>query len=1040
MVSPQGHDTPPAAPDFLQEPFVIESLNTSLRFEADGTGTKTVRARTLVQTEGALQQLGQVVLDYNSEFERLTFKGRVIKPDGTKVEIPGSAIQDMSSPVSRIAPMYSDIRQKHVIVPGLRPGDVLEYELQFEQYAAMAPNHFWAAYDFTRSAIVKAEELRIDVPASKFVNVKTQPGFTSETGEANGRRIYSWKTSNLQREDDSDKKKKKGKARSEPEAPAVQITTFASWGEVGDWYAKLESDRRAPDDAIRAKVGELTRDVADATEKLRAIYRYAAQGFRYVSLSFGTGRYQPHAAAEVFANRYGDCKDKNTLLAAMAEVAGLRVRAALTSASRKIDPTLPSPLQFDHVISYVRIGSEDIWLDTTAELAPFRMLLPLVRKKDALVVAADGSSVLLQIPAEAAVPNSQVTTVEGSINDLGTLEADVRLVFGGDMQVLGRLTVRAIPQAQWKRLMEFAAQASGVEGEVSSVDIPTLADVENPLEYRFHITRQNYFNRFEKEPTLTLPFGTLAIVDPDDAEDGKPLDLGRGRFEYHVTLQLSGQFEARPPLPVELKRDYAGYSSKYAIEGSTFTGERTMELKVGELPADRRNDFQAFRRAVFADVDQRMSVKVRGQAGTEGLSGGDTAALLDAANAAYDNGDYRASAELVERVLKAEPDHPSAYSDLGRAYLALHQPEKAEKALKKAVELNPFSPYAYNTLGRLHWIQRRYGEAEKEFRKQIEIVPLDQWAHANLGRMLLEQKKYTAAEPELVKAVAINPENVGLYLDLGKAQMSLKKTEKALESFDRAVELAPSPFVWNNVAYALVEQNTRLDRAQRYGESAVSMLIAQLRNVRLDQLKPIDLANVNMLAASWDTLGWVHFRKGETSTALRYLSAAWQLANDGAVADHLGQVYERTGKRDLAIEYYALAAAEPGAKPDSHAHLAALVGETKVPFIVAKQRDRLGTLRSYDMPGTEGDGSAEFFVALAPGPKVTDVRFVSGDEKLKSLASSLKTIRFTMDFPDTGDTRIFRRGILSCVASEKKSATGSCAFILLKPEDVLSVN
>ncbi|HEU4403215.1 MAG TPA: DUF3857 domain-containing protein, partial [Candidatus Polarisedimenticolia bacterium] len=251
------------AVDFSREPFVIDILKSSLRFEADGTGAKTVQTRVLVQTEGALQQFGQLVLDYNSDFERLTVKGRVIKPDGTKVEIPASAIQDMSSPVSRIAPMYSDIRQKHVIVPGLRPGDVLEYELQFEEFAAMAPNHFWTAYNFSRAFIVKDEELRIDVPATKYVNVKSRPEFKPEVREANGRRLYSWKTSNLERDDDSDKKKKKGRIKDEPDEPSVQVTTYQSWGEVGDWYAKLESDRRAPDDAIRARVAELTKGLTD---------------------------------------------------------------------------------------------------------------------------------------------------------------------------------------------------------------------------------------------------------------------------------------------------------------------------------------------------------------------------------------------------------------------------------------------------------------------------------------------------------------------------------------------------------------------------------------------------------------------------------------------------------------------------------------------------------------------------------------------------------------------------------------------------------
>jgi hypothetical protein len=114
------------------------------------------------------------------------------------------------------------------------------------------------------------------------------------------------------------------------------------------------------------------------------------------------------------------------------------------------------------------------------------------------------------------------------------------------------------------------------------------------------------------------------------------------------------------------------------------------------------------------------------------------------------------------------------------------------------------------------------------------------------------------------------------------------------------------------------------------------------------------------------------------------------------------------------------------------------VGESQTEALVNKQRPRLGQLRSYDVPGAAGDGTAEFFVALTPGPKVAEVRFVSGDPSLKRLADTLKSVRFKMGFPDEGDARVFRRGILSCEG--KKPAAGSCAFILMNPEDVRSVN
>src|SRR5262245_60812873 len=98
--SQQETSKQPASPDHSGEPFVAVSIKTSYRFDADGTGSKTFQARLRVQTEGGVQQLGRIVVDYDSESERLKFTGRVIKPDGTIIPIPEDAAQDMSWPVS----------------------------------------------------------------------------------------------------------------------------------------------------------------------------------------------------------------------------------------------------------------------------------------------------------------------------------------------------------------------------------------------------------------------------------------------------------------------------------------------------------------------------------------------------------------------------------------------------------------------------------------------------------------------------------------------------------------------------------------------------------------------------------------------------------------------------------------------------------------------------------------------------------------------------------------------------------------------------
>src|SRR5262249_4312086 len=153
----------PPAPDadFAQEPAVVERLRTTYRFEADGTGSNTTAARVLIRNESGLNVFGQIIGHYDAGFETLTIKGRVIKPDGGAVEIPGSAVQDVSSPVERLAPIYSDLREKHLVVPGLGVGDILEYEMQVVRTKAPAPGQFWDTFEFNRRLIVKDEELRL---------------------------------------------------------------------------------------------------------------------------------------------------------------------------------------------------------------------------------------------------------------------------------------------------------------------------------------------------------------------------------------------------------------------------------------------------------------------------------------------------------------------------------------------------------------------------------------------------------------------------------------------------------------------------------------------------------------------------------------------------------------------------------------------------------------------------------------------------------------------------------------------------------------
>jgi tetratricopeptide (TPR) repeat protein len=1034
--------------DYSQESFVIEQVRTLFRFENDGTGRKETIARIRVQSEAGVEQWGQVLVGYNSANEKVEIPYvRVLKQDGTVVTAPPDAVQDLTAPVEREAPVYTDYRQKHITVPGLRPGEVLEYDVATVLHTPLAPGQFWTEYDFDKNNITLDEQLEVNVPSNRAIKLKTKPGFDPKITEENGRRIYRWHSSHLEREDDQDKnkdQKKKRKKRPEDEVPAVQLTTFTSWEEIGRWYADLEHDRRQPTPEIRAKADELTKGLNTDIAKVEALYDYVAKNFRYVSLSLGLGRYQPHAAADVLHDQYGDCKDKHTLLSSLLEAEGMHASSVLINSGRKLDPDIPSPSQFDHVITLLPLGKEEVWMDTTTEVAPFRLLSFNIRKKQALVIPEDGTPHLEETPADGPMPNTQVQSIEGSINELGKLKARVSYVVRGDSELLMRIIFRRVPNAQWQRLAENINSMSGLDGEVTNLKVSDPAATREPFQFSYDISKANFLDWSKKKSELELPMAQFSLADPDEDDtgpDAEPIKFGPpGEFTYRVKLELPSRFSAHAPLPFSLKRDYGEYTANYKLEGSVFTAERVMVMRDRELPASRTGDYLAFRRAVLADLMQRLAIENTTAGAPTPPPGMKADELDESGRAAMQNGNFPLAVQLLKKAVEIDPKHKYAWNNLGLAYLSMRQNEDAIAAFQKAVDVNPYDEFAFNNMGRAYWQERKYEEAAKAFHKQLEINPLDKFAHGNLGSMYAEWHKYDEAAPELEKAASLTPDDPGLQVSLGDAYLNLGQDDKALAAFDRAVQISPTPVVWNNIAYQLSLKNAHLDRAQQYAESAVAATAAALRNLSLDQLSQRDLALVPSLIAYWDTLGWVYYAEGNLDKSEKYVNAAWLLGQHGEVGDHLGQIYEKRGEKEKAIHTYALSLSGLRPVPETRGRLAKLVGgESKADALVSKYRDELQAMRTLKLSDRPTlTGSAESFVLLGEGgngPSVEAVKFVSGEEKLRSLDEALRHVKFALSFPDDTPTKILRRGILSC-----SQADGKCMYVLMLPDDVRSID
>ena len=1032
----------PAPTDQARQPFVVERYHQRVWYDEHGTGRIELATRIRVQTEAAVQDLGQLEFSYDSSTQRLDVDTvRVLKAGGSVVLVPRSAVQDESAPVAREAPVFSDLRVKIVTVPALRPGDILEYRLTWTIRTPLAPGHFWQSAQFIRRAVVLDQRLTLDVPRAKYVLVRTTGTPQPSIADEGDRRVYAWRYANLT-VDITEDGTREGHVAKVP--PAVSVTTFRTWEDVGRWYGALEREREVPTAAIRAKADSLVSGRTTFHDSVAALYDYVSQEFRYVSLSFGVGRYQPHAASEVLANQYGDCKDKHTLLAALLRAVGIASAPALLSTEGTVDSTVPSPGQFDHLITFVVGRRDSLWLDATPGVAPFRFLFSGIRGRLALVAPLEGPARLVRTPAEAPFPEFERMTVDGQLSEAGRLTATVSRTVRGDAEVVTRAVVRSLPEDRIALFAQRVASAEGMDGTVSAAHASDPGATRDPMEFSYQVDRTGAVEWTGQRARYRPPLPALFAADDDTIASQDTVVLPQGEQSRRLRLVLPPGVTAELPTPVAIANDFGDFRSTYEMRDRVLLVERVLILKLRRLPPSRGGEWAAFRRAV-RDDDAQLATLRRSDAPATPRAGGDIESIFQAGLAAYDHRDLSGSVRLLRQVVTRDPRHAKAWLELGRSYLELGQLDSAGACVRRQIALDPFDRFAYNYLGLVLLRSHRREDAAAAFRQQIQVNPLDWRSHASLGQLAFEDHRDSLAVIELRIAAGIAPNVFALHTNLARAYVAAGQPDAAIAEFDRAIELRPLPDVLNAAAYTLAERGVRLDRAEQYARAALDSAAAPLLGLTLDAAGPSEMSGLTTLAHIWDTLGWVFFQKGDLPAAERYLRAARFLdSGTGTIADHLGQLYQRSGRRAEAIKAYAAALATGDSFPQARGRLAALAGgAARVERLVNEaahgdvQASR--TLRIARATRLNGSGIVELL--FAPGPRIEAMRFTSGPDELRTLADGIRaaTSSFPVLFPDSTPIRLPMRGLLSC-----SPASGCSVFLLearmgLPPSDMMRV-
>ena len=1020
--------------DHAGEAAIFERILNRARFENDGTGVEESEAVIRIQSEAGVKEFGQLVFGYSSATEKLEVEYvRVKKSDGQVIVTPESTAQDFAPDVLKEAPMYSDYRQRHISVAALRPGDTLEYRTVTRIVTPLAAGNFWYEHTFPKGVVVNEDRLEVDVPKARELKLKT-PKHPPEIQDTGDRRIYTWVVKGIEPE----RGKQKDEDAEEETGPDVQLTTFTDWKQIEQWYAQLQGERVTVDDNVRKQAEAVTKGATTPEEKARRLYDFVALNIRYVSISLGVGRYQPHAASDILQSGYGDCKDKHTLLAAMLKVEGIQSYPVLIDSSRKLDEDEPSPAQFDHVITLARVGTNLTWLDTTQEVTPYGLLLYQLRNKLAVVASGDAEGGVRRTPADSPIKTFMYFSLNGKFSEYGGLDATLEFTAQGDRDWPMREAFRQIPEANWTDTVKAVSASWGLPGDVDSVQLDPIEDTSKPFHLKYHLKIDRYFVvpsasvDFRPIPPLGLPAIRAS------SKNTEPIDIGpAGDVDYKVRLEFPSNYTVHTPLAVKMSRDYGEYSSTYSLSVSSskqavLEGERKLSVKVNEVSASRRADYESFRNVTRSNDDQLLSCTISTPSGhgTESASKmeGTPAELQRAGVTALESKDYRRAIELLKRAVDADAGpHPSlkdGWYDLGLAYAGANDHQAAIAAFQLQILMDPNHKSANGELALELEQAGKTDDAIAAYRKQLTITPYEREPHKNLGLLLARLGKNADARTELEAAAAIPPADPETKLALAQVYTKLGETSQAQELMSGLTGSAGGDSGTDIFADAL---KTNINPAQTESDAQQVLydIGGQFDSGEFDRLGPSAFSAMNLVSLAWARMGWAKYIRGENLAAMQFLNSAWLLSQSGTVANRLGQAYEKQGQPEKARHLYALAVAAGGSDvKNSREHLEKLFPDASAAQkeiadatleLVQSRTVKLGQINSGTTTSTTA--SARFNLVFDGSPRPERAEFVEGDESLRSAGEQMRDKDFPVRFPDASSIKIVRRGQVSCGSS-----------------------
>lgn len=672
--------------------------------------------------------------------ERPEIRARVVLPDGSSQELDPKVIAENGAAPS--APdMFEEHRLLRAPLPATGPGVVIEQEITIRGRRPWFDRGVAHRVTLAGSFPPLRARLTLDLPEAMPLAWVTRrlPELPPADQRQDGRRRLTFDFAGLPK----DPELPPGLPPEAPRSAYVAFATASSWNAVASRYAEIV------DQAIRGSdVSSLVKAAAGAPSHEDAIGRILAAmaSIRYTGVELGEGGVVPRSPAETLRRRFGDCKDKATLLVAALRALEIPAFVALLSASEDepdIEPQLPGFGGFNHAIVVVP-GTPPLWIDPTDPYARLGELPAADQGRFALVASPDAAA-LTRTPEALSAENQEIENREFSLAELGPARVVETTEYHGSLERTMRSAYAAAKPEDLRRQLAGYVEERYLAKQLSGLEFTPPDRLREPFRLKLEMAQSPLgFTDLAAAAAALPPADLLSRMpedlqaEPEDAEKEEPGKLPVRSEDYYFSRPFQLELRSRivPPagylprdLPEKEERTLgaAALSRQYSAEDR---GVVTAVWRLDSGPRRHSPEQLAALRNGLREIAEAEPVMIHFEHVGE-------ARLLA--------GDIRAAVAEFQREVAGAPKRALPRTRLSRALLAGGLGEAARREAEQAVALEPASALAHRNLG---WVLehddlgRRFGRgfsrdrALAEYRKARELDPQDAVARASLAILL----------------------------------------------------------------------------------------------------------------------------------------------------------------------------------------------------------------------------------------------------------------------------------------------------------------